>query len=373
MPVGAGHKSKTVFRKEGNDVAYGTPVACGAGHQIPIIPPIGLSRDIVKEPDNAIRSQAGVGSSSVLSKFARGPIETQMVYRGLEHLLICATGFSHTPETVATGVYKHALELAEILESRTLTVGDGVLFGEGFCVGDLLTRRGTICIDKTVSLWEYMSCMVQNITFRFSAKKTSVEFDLVPYNLDRSSSVNTSSSTWSIPNDDWDPVLFQDMVFWLGDYSTETPLSSSNAIGVSSFELKLQNNLAVKQDSQSGLYIAEPRREKKRVVTGSFNIVRHEDETWFDKLDSQTNLMAMLRFIGPQIGETGHYHYFWLWLPNIKFDSDSAPVEGAGMLKPSHQFSAELPASVPSGFPAAAQKELLIQMQNDLATNLMVL
>ena len=64
MAEGAGYKSLTAFRKEGTQVAYATPVECGAGHQMPVLPPVGLERSIAKQLDNAIRHHAGIGDSS---------------------------------------------------------------------------------------------------------------------------------------------------------------------------------------------------------------------------------------------------------------------------------------------------------------------
>lgn len=370
MATGAGYKSKTAFRKEGVQVAYATPVECGTGHQMPIIPPIGLTRQIVKELDNAIRHKAGIGGSNVVTKQVSGACEFEMVYRGLEHLLICATGISEEPETVDTGVYKNNFNLAENMHTESFMAGYGMLAGDGFLAGDKLTRRGTLCIDKAVSpIWEYVSAMVQSMTIKGNAKGVRVGVELIPYDLDRSSSTNTSSSSWSILNDDWDPVLFQDMVFWIDDYSASTALSSADAVGVSEFEIKLDNNLIVTQDSQSGLYIAEPRRNGKRQVTGSFTFPRYESDTLLGKLEAQTAMMAMIKFTGPQIGATGYYYTFWIWLPTLRFDEIPVSVDSAGILSATHTFTAEIPAAVPAGFPTAAEKELLLQLQNDLSTN----
>ena len=373
MAEGAGYKSLTAFRKEGTQVAYATPVECGAGHQMPVLPPVGLERSIAKQLDNAIRHHAGIGDSSVLLKSVGGTCEFDLPYRGLEYLLYCAMGFCDGagPETVDTGVYKHTIELAENLHTEPIAAGDGIIAGDGWLAGDNKVRRGTLCIEKTISIWEYISCMVQAMTIKGNAKRVSVEFEMISYNLDLASAVNTSSSAWSIPNTDWDWMLFQDMVLWIDDYSDSVALTSADAVGVSEFQIKLENNLKVTQDSQSGLYIAEPRRDGKRLVTGSFTFPRYENDTFLGKLDAQTAMMAMMRFIGPQIGATGYYHTFWVWLPTFRFDAVDAPVDNPGLLPVTHTFTAEIPAAVPSGFPATAETELLLQIQNDLDANLL--
>jgi len=178
-----------------------------------------------------------------------------------------------------------------------------------------------------------------------------------------------SSAAWSIPDDDWLSIRFQDLVLWLDDYSAVSELTSDDALGVSEFEVKLENHLKVERDSLSGLYIAEPRREAKRLVTGSFTVPRYESDDLLDKLADQSAMMAMLRFTGSQIGATGYYRTLWIWLPTIKFDKIDAPLGGPGLIPVAHTFTAEIPTALPDGFPAEATKEMVIQVQNDLDTN----
>jgi len=371
MAQGAGFLSKTAWKKEDKQGAYATPIECGANEQQPLITE-GLARDIEKELDNVIRHKAGYGQSDVTGKVVSGPITIEAVYRGIESLLVSAMGFSNysaSPETVDTGVYKHTIELAENLHTQSWAAGDGILGGSGYLAGDNKIRRGTLCIEKTISIWEFISSMVNSMTISGDSKGVRIELDMAPYNLDRSSAVNTSSAAWSIINDDWLSIIFQDLVLWIDDYSDSVALTGDDAIGISAFEIKLENNLKIEKDSLSGLYIAEPRREGKRIVTGSFTIPRYENDTFLDDYDAQNALMAILKFTGSQIGATGYYRTFWIWLPTLKFDKVDAPMGGPGLIPVEHTFTAEIPAACPAGFPTQATKEMVIQMQNDLSTN----
>lgn len=372
MPIGAGFSSKTAWRKEDKQGAYGTPIACGADQQAPLISET-LARDIRKEPDNVIRHLAGHGAADIVAKLVAGGVEFEAVYRGIESILASALGFCHyedSPETVVAGVYKHSFELAENLHTESWAAGDGILAGSGYLAGDNKVRRGSLCIDKAVSIWEYISTMVQSLTISGDAKGVRLACELIPYDLDRASAVNVASTTWSIADDDWRPVLFQDLELWIDDYSAAAALTSADAVGISAFEIKLENNLIIEQDSLSGLYTAEPRRSGKRRVTGSFTFPRYEADDFLDDLDAQNPMMAMLRFSGAAIGaHIGHDRTLWIWLPTLHFDRVDAPIGGAGLLTVQHTFSAEIPAAVPAGFPATAVKELLIQLQNDYATN----
>ncbi len=371
MTIGAGFSSKTAWKKEDKQGAYGTPIECVANNQQPLISE-GLARDIEKELDNVIRNKAGYGASDIMSKLVSGPITIEAVYRGIESLIVSAMGFSNysaSPETVDTGVYKHTFELSDNLHTASWAAGDGILAGSGYLAGDNKVRRGTLCIDKSVSIWEFISTMINVLTVRGDSKGIYIDLELIPYDLDRASSTNTSSASWSIPGTDWLSILFQDLILWIDDYSDSVSLSSDDAVGVSEFEIKLENNLRIAKDSLSGLLIAEPRREAKRMVTGSFTFPRYENDTFLDDLDAQNAMMAMMKFTGSQIGATGYYRTFWIWLPTIKFDKVDAPMGGSGLIPVSHTFTAEIPAAAPSGFPTQATKEMVIQVQNDYATN----
>jgi len=371
MTIGAGFSSKTAWRKEAAQSAYGEVIECGANNQMPLITE-GLSRQILKELDNVIRHKAGYGASDVTGKGAAGLGVFEGVYKGIESLIVSAMGFSNysaSPETVDAGVYKHTFQLAENLHTQSWQAGDGILAGSGYLAGDNKVRRGTLCIDKSVSIWELASVMINAMTIRGNSEGVQLEFDLIPYELDRASAVNTSSAAWSIPDDDWLSINFQDLILWLDDYSAVSALTSDDAMGISEFSIKLENHLQVKRDSRSGLYIAEPRREAKRLVTGSFTVPRYESDDLLNKLDDQDPIMAMLRFTGSQIGATGYYRTLWIWLPTIKFDKIDAPLGGPGLIPVAHTFTAEIPTALPDGFPAEATKEMVIQVQNDLDTN----
>jgi hypothetical protein len=374
MTQGAGFSSKTAWRKEGAQSAYGEVIECVAGDQAPLITE-GIAREITKELDNVIRYKAGYGASDVTGKGAAGPGVFEGVYKGIESLIASAMGFcnySESPETIAAGVYKHTFELSEHLRTESWAAGDGILAGSGYLAGDNKVRRGTLCIDKSVSIWEFASVMIQAVTIKGDSKGVRFEFDLLPYDLDRASAVNDSSAAWSIPDLDWTPILFGDMAMWLDDYSAVSELTADDAMGISEFEIKLENHLKVERDSLSGLYIAEPRREAKRLVSGSFTVPRYESDDLLAKLDAQDPMMAMLRFTGAEIGATGHDRACWIWLPTIRFDAIDAPLGGPGLIPVKHTFTAEIPAAAPAGFPAQATKELVIQVQNDLDTNPLV-
>jgi len=372
MGLGQGFAAKAAFRREGRQSAYGTPVLCSINHLMPMLPDEDLQREIAKDMDNQAQYGGGHGASEMISRLVSGPVTFRMPYWGLEQFILCGLGWANPPETVDSGVYKHLIEPADNLHTEKITAGDAILAGDGWLAGDYKVRRGTLCIEKTVSIWEFISVMVQSLTFRGNAQGVWVDADLVPYDLDRASAVNTSSAGWTAPFPDWHQVFFQDMIFRIGDYSVSTPLSSGDELGIRDFEIKIENHLEIKQDSRSGLYIAEPRRDKKRLVTGSFTFSRYENDTFLDDLDAQNPMMAMLQFTGPEIFSSGYDYTLWIWLPTLRFDMVGAPIDSPGLIAVTHTFTAEIPEEVPAGFPSGADKEIAVQFQIGSSKNLLI-
>src|SRR3990172_5920441 len=166
MPTGAGFSSKTAWKKEDKQSSYAGVIEVGANDQMPLISE-SLDRGIEKESDNTIRNKAGAGASDIVGKTVAGSATFDLMYRGLEsffHIALGHANYSASPATIAAGVYKHTVELAENLHAEGWLAGDGVLAGSGLLAGDQKVRRGTLCIDKGVSLWELASCMIQALT-----------------------------------------------------------------------------------------------------------------------------------------------------------------------------------------------------------------
>lgn len=370
MPTGAGHSTLAAWAREGKTSGYGEVATCGGGQQLPM-----LSEDIQvaveKVYDEAARNQAGMGESDVVGKLVSGALGLRCCYRGLESVFASALGLCKydSPATVAAGVYKHDFIPDEDLAREGWAAGDGVLAGDGLLAGDQKVRAATVCIDKSVSVWENASAMVNGLTIKGDSKGVFLDLDLQARDQLRGTADNPDSSTWSIVDDDFLAVLFGDLAIWVGDFSTVTSLDAGNAIGISGFEVKLDNKLKIEQDSRSGIYIAEPVRDGRRQVTGSMRLPRYENDDFLDAVAAGTPLMAMLKFTGSAIGETGYNRTLWIWLPRFTLDQAPAPTSGPGLTSMQLNFTAELPSQAPAGFPANATKELLIQLQNDYASN----
>lgn len=370
MTTGAGHSSLAAWAREDKQSAYGTVATCGSNQQLPMISEA-IALVVDKAIDEAVRNQAGPGESAITGKQVAGPLALRCCYRGLEPVWASALGLCkyNSPATIATGVYLHDFIPDEDLARAGWAAGDGVLAGDGLLAGDQKVRAATVAIDKGVSVWENASAMVQTLVIKGDSKGIFIDLDLQARDQLRNTADNPDSSPWTIVDDDFSPVLFGDLTLWVGPSSTTTALDSSNAIGVSSFDLKLDNKLKIEQDSASGLHIAEPARDGKRQLTGSLKLPRYENDDFLDALDAGTPLMAMLKFTGSAIGSTGYNRTLRIWLPRFTLDQAPAPTSGPGLVGMQLNFTAELPSQAPAGFPTNATKELLVQLQNDYPTN----
>ena len=94
---------------------------------------------------------------------------------------------------------------------------------------DVRLNFGTLCFDKTVGIWEYRGVMVNSLTFNYNIKSgLTLTADLIAYDLDLSSSVNTASTTWDYCEGPTTPIHLQerimgaDLTFRLDDWSNGT-------------------------------------------------------------------------------------------------------------------------------------------------------
>lgn len=231
---------------------------------------------------------------------------------------------------------------------------------------DLMIRRMTIGIAKAVSLWVYRSCMVNTMRISGSAKSgIQFEFGILPFDrvtdsLAEGRQAGTTIETWKknlkyssstlftpVTNE---RILFSDLTFRVDDYSTSTGLTSADNVGISSFEINVNNNLDTStHDSISGEYRRVPLRNGKREVSGSITIPRYTADNLISKISSDTIQMAHFNFVGSTISTI--QRAFQIWLPSLKFTSHNEQIGGAGIVQSVLGFQCYVPAGQAKDFP----------------------
>lgn len=253
--------------------------------------------------------------------------------------------------------------LQDILWTQIFT--DYPLEGVG-TANDKLLRRLTLCIAKAVSLWVYRSVMINSMKISGSARGgVKFEFDLLPFDrvIDSLTDGRQDGSTiegWK-SNLGWsasplftpavnERIMFSDLTFRIGDYSTGTGLGSANDLGISAFEININNNLQGEdQDSVSGVYRKQPVRNGMLEVTGSITLPRYTADALLTKMNSDTVLMAHFNFTGTTIHTVSRS--LQIWLPSLKITGHNESVGGAGIVQSVLNWSAFIPAGQAKNFP----------------------
>lgn len=196
MPTGQGAASKAAGKIETS--SYGTSIALnGAGekNQLHFI-----SESLL--PGNKFESSIHLDGSSgkkslynVLKKFS-GDIQIELHYDGVLSLLACALGMSNkdvSPINAGSGAYTHYIEPSPDLSTRPFN-----FYEQKSLTGNAI-RRMTIGFEKSVSIHENASCMVDGFTLDMKPDRTTANFTLIPYNQTLDSATNNASTNWDKP------------------------------------------------------------------------------------------------------------------------------------------------------------------------------
>lgn len=371
MSHAAGYTCRAAWRGEGVTSDYGA--ASAVSQQIPLLFET-MSQELETLPDNDALSGGAISGHAVTAIRASGQLHCAMTYQGLESLLASALGLCHyhdSPALLATGVYRHTILPDHNLHDQTWAAGD-YLPGAAPAGGEKKIRRGTLCLDKGVSVWEFRSAMVNALALKGDGIGVRLEAELIACGLGLNTSTNPNAAAWAIPPGDFPRVLFNDLTLTIAPWSGSQALDSQvNGVGVRSFALALDNQLVTHQDSLSGLTIAQPQRDsgRKRQLTLDLTLPRYSDDSWLQAVAGQTPFMARLAFVGRSLA-SGYTYALDIWLPCLRLVGGRAAIGGPGLLAPDYTFVAELPPAPAAGFPAeAASNEIVIQVVSGLATN----
>lgn len=379
--AGAGYKSKAAFRREA--LLYADTWPSAAPIAVTSLLPL-LGENVDEVPEHALdntRGSAYVTASDVVGRSSGGPVRLQVRYEGLEFVWTAALGFmagriggTLMPEQLAVGAYRHLYEMDRSLGAKPWQFGDGWRFGDGLIFGQRKMRRGTYVADRTVSPWEFLSSMVNELTISANREGVTLTLDLVSHSRDIASAINTTPVLDALSGSDHPNVLFTDLVVRLDDFSASIALSSADEVGITAFDLVLANGLAIgDRTKRTGLVIEEPERAGKAQVTGRLVFPRHTSNTYLTALRSGTIKMADLQFTGDQIGATGQNYALNLYLASLKFDAGPIPIDGPGLLGQALTFTCYEPTDVPAGFPVSNRNgPLLVEVQSAEATHPLV-
>lgn len=351
MADAQGILAKAAFRKDrglyGAGPAIEYPETPGgstlaANHQIPFV-----SENVIEKIDRyADTSLVGAGRmtpAEVIARLCNGPMESHYRWRGLEGLIMCATGFEQPDTSPAqlgvTSAYAHLFEGDDILADQAWTTGERTA---GFAAGDRKVRRGCIAFHKQPSSYEDMiwsSVMVNKLTISGDTKQIKVSYELIPYNY---AFGDYNHANWSMRSGSYSMALPTQVVYKAG--LTSAGAGALAEFGIDSWEFAIDNKLkGDEQTTSSAERIIQPMRNGMRETTLKLHVPRYDSTiaTHMALMDLDSEMMASIEATGPQIAATGYYYFLGIYLPITKmFDPIWAPIEGPQRLVSGYSLEA---------------------------------
>lgn len=207
---------------------------------------------------------------------------------------------------------------------------------------EALDESYTLAFNKQVSVWEAQGTKISKLTISGKAgDKVLISADIMSRNLYRTGDagiVNASAAITGIsPAVIPINVMFDDLVIRVADQANA--LATGDRFAIDSFELVVDNRPSEHTFSSpdatvtDALYTHEFLRDNFRLVELSISLPRYTTDQFFTWLNSETALMADLKFA------SGSYQ-FNILLPNIKMKGDpAANIGGPTLVAPKYNFA----------------------------------
>jgi len=266
------------------------------------------------------------------------------------------------PENLG-GAYRHVYELDPVLSAMApwQVTADGIQSGD-ISVGQRKVRRGTIAAAREWTAWEWLSVMIDQASWSWSAEAVvgSLALQCVAYSTNLSPTTNTLTTLRKARPNPYPDVLFRQARIRLGPYSTGTALNSTHQLACASASVTLQNQLAATFGPRTGQHPEEYERSGPPIVLGSLQQPRYTSNTLVSAWEANTRYMLEMVFTGPRIAGTAFNYQLTLYVPGLFFTQvEPSPLSVGRSSLPLNWFAAA-PDVTPAGFPTTARQGPLI-------------
>ena len=327
-----------------------------------------------------VASGLGLAGFDVIHAMPTATPALKATYQGLEAFWACTMGHMAKrigaivfPEVLATGVYRHLLEQdATLGATAEWTLGDGFQLGTELLLGQRKVRRGTFAVDMQMSVWEWLSSMIQAATLQAEPGGVTLTVELASHSLNRTSVVNTSVTIGKLLPSTAPGILFSDLAFRLAPYSAGTPLGSGDVQRCTSWTLRLENNLEASPGPRTATAPEEYARAPANTlrVTVTFVDPRHTADTWQTRWGLNTILMADAKFTSERLVAAGQPYRLNVYLPSCQVTNAQLNVAGAQLPSDTVQLVGILPAAAAAGMPTMSRLgSCAIEVVSGLATH----
>lgn len=356
MPTSQGFLTKCGFRKETDETYNNTAVALTNSSLIPYKSE-SIQIQLKTKDDESLIGYAGKVGQDIIGKLYSGSIDVVGQYQGLDTLFACVLGHSqyylgtHQIETTA---YRHIYVPDSNLHTDYWKVGE-VEYVNDFVINTKKIRRGTLAINKVVSVWEYLSTMINKMTIKGNTEGITFTFDVLAGDLNTNSAVNTISLLNSLTFTSYPTILFQELTATIGDFSISQEVS--DILKINEFEITIDNLLQSDlQTSESGLLIEEPVRNGFRSVSGSISFPRYSNDSgWYgndfiNNLINGSNKALKFEFVSSSLAGYEECYKLSIYLPTIKFQSGVPNISNPSVVPHTLNFQAFIPSNYQRGF-----------------------
>lgn len=292
--------------------AWGTAVACGAGHGVLILAD-NIKPTINQELDDSA-GQPFITDSDPGEKTTVGTVDAYLRYAGFDTLLACLMGQASAPAEVvgATGAYQHQLDFA----------------------AEIYGIFGTLAEQKLTNLiWEYPSVKVHG--FKISGemnKAVKISFDLICDQLERDSSINTDATMANVTAEKKNRLIMNASTHFLINDQDGAALDLVDEIKPSSFELTVTRPMSTDAVSGQG-GVAEPDDDGFPTVSLMLKFPRYNtaNNAFFDNWEAGTPKKMEIQFTGKICAASQPFEMKFI-LPHLRVAEPEAPVSGAGKI-----------------------------------------
>jgi len=277
------------------------------------------------------------------------------------------TTIPHSKPFAVAREFLHTFECSKHMHGENFQDIMSGAWGTALSTTRYLNRHGVLVQWNGWQHEEWQFCFVKKMTMKLDPKGgVTFGFELVPMWRDLTNPNAQDRLLWEYVNGSpavpmagasfmvYERVLFPDATFRLSTFNTSTPLSSTHNLGVSEFELTVENPLDdAQQTTESGLYRIESARSGKRKIYGSFALPRYTGNTRVNQVQTETDLMASLAFTGSTIA-TGVSNALSLWMRRMRLETPDTTTPGSGVAPEKHNFKllhCDAVTGAPNGMP----------------------
>lgn len=296
MSLGKGFEGILGVKKE---AVYSTAVAVTKA--IPFVSE-NFGNEIEKHIDEVLRGKAGAGATIAGNTKYPFTVPCKLTYGDLDLLIAIALGAAAAP------------------------VANGALYDGLYSPAENLAYSYCAAVYKGVSVWEFAGNKIDTMKISGEANKPlSIEFGGVAKVLSLVSALNTAGILQALDTEDVaGKVMFSDLEFKVA--AQASALSGVSAVGISAFDVAVNNKLKLDDYDNRALTILEPQRNGVREVKFNFSVPRYEADTYLGYRDADTALHAWLKFT------SGNY-IFDIHFPKFKVDKAEAQIAGPGLIQ----------------------------------------